>query len=85
MYNENSKIIVFLVVMFTSLQILLQLVFPTSRLVPVEENFLIKSLFQSAEKITDDYIDRVFSYYDEVHLFHSEISSRKALLNLSQH
>ncbi|VDL65006.1 unnamed protein product [Hymenolepis diminuta] len=37
-----------------------------ARLVPVKENFLRKPFFKSAEKITDDDIDRVFSYYDQV-------------------
>uniref|UniRef100_A0A0R3T0C8 Calbindin-32 n=1 Tax=Rodentolepis nana TaxID=102285 RepID=A0A0R3T0C8_RODNA len=36
-----------------------------ARLVPVKENFLRKPFFKSAEKITDDDIDRVFSYYDQ--------------------
>nr|CDS33670.1 calbindin 32 [Hymenolepis microstoma] len=38
-----------------------------ARLVPVKENFLRKPFFKSAEKITDDDIDRVFSYYDQDH------------------
>ncbi|VDD75521.1 unnamed protein product [Mesocestoides corti] len=36
-----------------------------ARLVPVKENFLRKPFFRSPEKITDDDIDRIFSYYDE--------------------
>ncbi|CDS43582.1 calbindin 32 [Echinococcus multilocularis] len=38
-----------------------------ARLVPVKENFLKRPFFKSPGKITDDDIDRVFSYYDEDH------------------
>ncbi|KAL5970446.1 Calbindin-32 [Taenia solium] len=59
-----------------------------ARLVPVKENFLKRPFFKSPGKITDDDIDRVFSYYDEDHngyMQDEELSAFfKDLLDLTQ-